>query len=197
MLKTQVYSIFILTSTSLSLCSREAASSSFFSSKACPSSAAKIRSVSIPPPLSLLLGEDADEGRANESETEEDEERGKKESSRLGEGRLFFLGVNIVDGLVGVSWKASSQVLVLVIHTHTGGTAVDFCQIQKPFSVTLWSGLAWFVIQDASLPNFYSTQVFSSSQITLWARKDLQYHRKPLKTDLLTITVNISTCTMT
>lgn len=142
--KNPVYSIFILTSTSLSLCSREAASSSFFSSKACPSSAAKIRSVSIPPPLSLLPGEDADEGRANERETEEDEERGKKESSRLGEGRLFFLGVNIVDRLVGVSWKASSQVLVLAIRTHTGGTAVNFCQIQNPFLCLydpVWSGL--------------------------------------------------------
>lgn len=98
---------------SLRLCSREAASSSFFSSKACPSSAASIRSVSIPPPLSLLPGEDADEGRAKESETEEDEERGKKESSRLGEGRLFFLGVNMFDScrLVGVSYTASSQVV--------------------------------------------------------------------------------------
>lgn len=98
--KNTVYSCITITSTSLSLCSREAASSSFFSSKACPSSAAKIRSVSIP---SLPLGEDAVDGSAKESETEEDEERGKKESSRLGEGRLFFLGVNIVDRLVGVS----------------------------------------------------------------------------------------------
>lgn len=57
----------------------------------------------MPPPLSLLLGEDVDEGRAKESETEDDEERGKKESSRLGEGRLFSLGLNIFDRLVGVS----------------------------------------------------------------------------------------------
>lgn len=51
-----------------------------------------------------------DEGRAKESETEDEEERGKKASSRLGEGRLFFLGLNIFDGFIGVSQKASSQV---------------------------------------------------------------------------------------
>lgn len=101
--KNTVWKNFIFTSTALSLCSREAASSSLFSSKACPSSAARIRSVSIPPPLSLLPREDEDVGRAKDSDTEEAEERGKKESSRLGEGRLFFLGVNIVERLVGVS----------------------------------------------------------------------------------------------
>lgn len=85
-----------LTSSSRSLCSREAASSSFFSNKACPSSAASIKSVSIPAPLSMLPAGDEDEGRAKDRETEEDEERGKNESSRLGEGRLVFLGVNIV-----------------------------------------------------------------------------------------------------
>lgn len=101
---------FFHTSTCLWLCSKEAASSSFFSSKACPSSAARMRSVSIPPPLSLQPGEEVDEGREKESETEEDEDRGKKESSRLGEGRLVFLVVNISVRLVGVSFKTSSQV---------------------------------------------------------------------------------------
>lgn len=42
-------------------------------------------------------GEDMDEGTVKDRETEEDEERGKNESSRLGEGRLFVLGVNIVQ----------------------------------------------------------------------------------------------------
>lgn len=53
----------------------------------------------------MLPGEHEGEGRAKEREMEEDEERGKKESSRLGEGRLFFLGVNMVVSrrLVGVS----------------------------------------------------------------------------------------------
>lgn len=69
-----------------------------------------MRSVSIPPPLSLQPEEEVDEGRAKESETEEDEERGKKESSRLGEGRLVFLVVNISVKLVGVSSKTSFQV---------------------------------------------------------------------------------------
>lgn len=44
----------------------------------------------------MLPAGDEDEGRAKDRETEEDEERGKNESSRLGEGRLVFLGVNIV-----------------------------------------------------------------------------------------------------
>ena len=94
---------FVLTSVSLSFCSRDAAISSFFSSKARPSSAASIRSASIPPPLSTLPGEDEDEGRAKERETAEDEERGKKESSMLGEGRLFFRGVNMTD--TGACWN--------------------------------------------------------------------------------------------
>lgn len=89
-------SITIHTSTSLSLCSKDAASSSFFSSRARPSSAASIRSVSMPAPPSMLPGEQEGEGRAKEREMDEDEERGKKESSRLGEGKLFFLGVNMV-----------------------------------------------------------------------------------------------------
>lgn len=49
----------------------------------------------MPPPLSVLLGEDVDEGRPKERETEEEGERGKNESSKLGEGRLFLL--NIAD----------------------------------------------------------------------------------------------------
>lgn len=39
-----------------------------------------------------------DGGSAKDRDTDEDEDRGKKESSRLGEGRLVFLGVNILDG---------------------------------------------------------------------------------------------------
>lgn len=52
----------------------------------------------MPPPLSVLPGEDVDEGRPKERDTEEEGERGKKESSRLGEGRLFLL--NIAEGSV-------------------------------------------------------------------------------------------------
>lgn len=112
----------ILTSTSLSLCSREAASSSFFSSNACPSSAASIRSVSIPPPLSPLPG-DVDEGSAKEREMEEDEERGKKESSRLGEGRLLFLGVNIV----GSFWLLQVESIMepCICNPHSNGRLVS------------------------------------------------------------------------
>lgn len=100
---------FPRTSTCLWLSSSEAASSSFFSSKALPSSAARMRSVSITPAPSLLPGQEAAGGRVKESDTEEDEERGKKESSRLGEGRLVFLEVNISFQLEGVTSKTSSQ----------------------------------------------------------------------------------------
>lgn len=44
-----------------------------------------------------------------ESDTEEDEERGKKESSRLGEGRLVFLEVNMSLQLADVTSRTSSQ----------------------------------------------------------------------------------------
>uniref|UniRef100_A0A3P8QK61 SH3 domain-containing protein n=1 Tax=Astatotilapia calliptera TaxID=8154 RepID=A0A3P8QK61_ASTCA len=37
----------------------------------------------MPPPLSVLPGEDVDEGRPKERETEEEGERGKNESSKL------------------------------------------------------------------------------------------------------------------
>lgn len=100
---------FPRTSTCFWLSSSEAASSSFFSSKALPSSAARMRSVSITPPLSLLPGQEAAGGRVKESDTDEDEERGKKESSRLGEGRLVCLEVNISFQLGGVTSKTSSQ----------------------------------------------------------------------------------------
>lgn len=38
-------------------------------------------------------------GTAKESDMDEEDESGKKESSRLGEGTLLFLGPNIVLGL--------------------------------------------------------------------------------------------------
>lgn len=48
-------------------------------------------------PLSSLPEDDEDEGRPKERASEEAEERGKKESSMLGEGKLFFLVENISD----------------------------------------------------------------------------------------------------
>lgn len=104
---------FSLTSTCLSLCTREAASSSFFSRRACPSSAARIRSGSSPPPLSQLPGGDVDGGSVKDRDTDEDEDRGKKESSRLGEGRLVFLGVNILDGLTLLDGMKVCQIRTL------------------------------------------------------------------------------------
>lgn len=62
-----------------------------------------------------------DEGIVKDRETEEDEERGKNESSRLGEGRLFVLGVNIVQ--VAVLYSRTQlerhRCSHLVIHTHS------------------------------------------------------------------------------
>lgn len=102
---------FPRTSTCLWLSSTDAASSSFFSSRALPSSAARMRSVSVTPPPSLLPGWGADGGRAKESDREEDEERGKKESSRVGEGRLVFLEVNMSLQLVDVTSRTWSPEL--------------------------------------------------------------------------------------
>lgn len=76
-----------------------------------------------------------DEGIAKERETEEDEERGKNESSRLGEGRLFVLGVNIIAVLYSrtqLERHCCSHLVIQNTKTHTDSKWTSI-QVRNPF----------------------------------------------------------------